>query len=522
MECAPAAIKADTMTATRWTIRAVLGAWAVATGFAGAQQGAEAAEPATVDAQPAESIVPTSEPEFRELADRTRELVEAMAIADEVVSGVEPSADGLSLTLELCEEMALANNPQIRIADDAVDVAEAQVGQARAPLKPQIGSSTAFTHTDLNTGGGAFPLNLLGDITQSSDDIRTDQVSIEQVFYAGGQLRAALRASKYLAESEAWRKEATVDEVVYQTREAYYGVILAKALIDVAADSVRAFERHVKDTQQMFDVGMISQFELLRANTELSARKSDLVRAQNALKLAEASLLRILNLPQDTPIALVEIFPPIVADVDLTALTGQALELRPEVRALHAGIGAGEEGVTAAKGSYKPQVGGSAQWQNTHKGGALAPDGWTYTLGAQWDIYAGGRRKHELAEARASLSSLRHQLEDVENLVRLDVKQAYIGLYNAMAQIVSEYETVQLAREGLRLANLRFTEGVGTQVEELDAELALTNAQVGLARAFHDYAVARAALERSVGASWQARVDHAVEAEAPIEAGEEK
>ena len=348
---------------------------------------------------------------------------------------------------------------------------------------------------------------------QSSDDFRTDRITVNQVVYAGGQLRAALRASKYLAESESWRKDATRDEILYQTREAYYGVILANALIDVAEESVRTFERHVQDTTQMFDVGMLSQFEVLRGQTELSARKADLIRAQNALKLAHANLLRLLNLPQDTPVRVAESFPPIVADINLTALTQQALELRPEVRALRAGIAAAEENVTRTKGQYKPQIAGSAQWQNTDRGGAFSADGWTYTLGAQWDLYTGGRRKYETAEARANVSSLQHQLEDIESLVRLDVRQAYISLYNAMAQIVSEFDTVQQGREGLRLANLRFKEGVGTQVEELDAELALTNAQVALARAFYNYAVARAALERAVGASWEGGVDETVAVE---------
>lgn len=497
------------MMAIRWVLCVAVGAWMFAAGATA--QDIMSAEPAAGAAEPA--AAPTGEPAFRELAEQTRQLIEAMAVADQMTAGIGEPPQGLRLTLDQCESMALANNPQIQIAEDAVDVAEAQVGQARAPLKPQIGSSMAFTHTELNTGGGKFPANILGDIAQTSDDFRTDRITFDQVIYAGGQLRAALRASKYLAESESWRKEAAVDEVLFQTRQAYYGVMLARALIQVADDSVRAFERHVKDTQQMFDVGMISQFELLRANTELSARRSDLIRAQNNRKLAEASLLRILNLPQETPLVLDERFPPIVADVDLAALTQQALELRPELRALRAGIDAGAEGVSVAKGAYRPQVGGSVQWQNTDRGGPFSPDGWTYTLGAQWDIYTGGRRKYELAEARANLSSLQHQLDDVQNLVRLDVKQAYISLYNAMAQIVSENDTVQQAREGLRLANLRFTEGVGTQVEELDAELALTNAQVGLARALHDYAVARAALERAVGASWQTRADEVSDVE---------
>ncbi len=486
-----------------------LGAWGVCSGASFAQEPAAPApvvvENAAAPADEAPAVAESREPEFRELAEQTQRLVSSMAVVQEITQDAKAPEAGLQLTLDECVDMALGNNPQIRIAEDAVDIAESQVGQTRAGLKPQIAAGTAYTRTDFNTRSGGFPMNLLSGLTQSSEEFRSDQFGVDQVLYAGGQLRAAVRASKYLAESETWRREATIDDIVFQTREAYYGVILAQALVRVAEDSVLAFERHVQDTTNMFDVGMISQFEVLRAQTELSARKTDLIRTQNAVKLAEAALLRLLNLPQETDVQLENTFPPIVADVDLTALTGQALDLRPEMRALKSGIGAAEENVTRTKGQFKPQVAASVNWKNTHKGGSLQPDGWTYTVGAQWDLYTGGRRKYEVVEARANVSSLKHQLENVDSLVRLDVKQAYVSLYNAMSQIVSEYDTVQQAREGLRLANLRFTEGVGTQVEELDAELALTNAQVALARAFNNYAVARAALERAVGASWQER-----------------
>jgi outer membrane protein len=446
------------------------------------------------------------EPSFRELAEETQALVEAMAIITTMAEDDAAPDDAVTLTLRECLDMALANNPQVRIAEDAVDVADARVGQARALLRPQIGTSMTFTHLDLNTRTSPFPLNFFGDLTETGGTLRTDRVDATQVLYAGGQLRAALRASRYLAQSESWQRQATLDEIVYQTRQAYYGVLLATSLVEVALDSVRAFQRHVDDTTQMFDVGVVSQFEVLRSQTELGAREAELVRARNGVKLAYATLHRLLNLPQETPIRVVAEFPPIIGAIDFERLTRQALELRPEIRAIKDGIAASEESVTRTRGQFRPQIGASVQWQNVHNGGLAAPDGWTYSLAAQWDLYAGGRRKYEVNEARANLRSLEHQLEDLESLVRLDVNQAYINLYNAMAQMLSEHGTVALAREGLRLAILRFEEGVGTQSETLDAELALTNAQTGLARAVHEYAVARAALERAVGAAWDNRV----------------
>jgi len=154
------------------------------------------------------------------------------------------------------------------------------------------------------------------------------------------------------------------------------------------------------------------------------------------------------------------------------------------------------------RGQYKPSVGGNIQWQNVDNGGLTQPDGWTFSVGAQWDISTGGRRRYERIESNARVSSLEHQLKDLEALVELDVKAAQIQIQDAMARVSSEQGTRELAREGLRLAELRFQEGAGTQTETLDAELALTSADTALVQALRDYAVANGSLDRALGKSW--------------------
>jgi len=100
------------------------------------------------------------------------------------------------------------------------------------------------------------------------------------------------------------------------------------------------------------------------------------------------------------------------------------------------------------------------------------------------------------------LRSLEYQREDVARLVELDVRQAALRVQESIAKIRAEKGTVALAEEGLRMAQLRFQEGVGTQVETLDAALALTGARTQLVRALRDYAVAVAALDKALGRSW--------------------
>ena len=427
-----------------------------------------------------------------------------------------------------CVEMALTKNAKVAVAEDDLAAAQAKIGQARSGLLPQASASTALIHTAFNENNGpakaarigkglnqVFGLisgqfNPISSLTSSASmssltpvkNLRKDSLTIKQVIYAGGQIRAAIRASEFLAQSQEWRKEATLEDLELETKRAYYDCLLARALVRVAERSVKTFERQLSDANQMFEVGMVSHFQVLRAETELGARKAEAVAAKNGARLADANLLRILVMPQDTPIDLEPKLEWLPYLAPMNELVVYANEHRPDILALEKGIEAAKQDQERVRGEYKPKVASQLQYSNTDHGGLTTPDGWTASVGAEWELVAGGRRKAERAEAKARVSSLEHQLEDVQRLVELDVTRSQIQIQDAMAKIQSERGTVDLAREGLRLAELRFQEGVGTQTEVLDAELALTNAQTALVLALHDYAVANASLERATGKSW--------------------
>lgn len=478
-------------------------AWVVFVLLAGIPVAALTQEPAE-DAQTGDSTALSISDEESFVREVLKGLGESWG-PPEVTLGEKPGApEVLELTPQRCVEITLAQNAQVLAAQDEVDAAKALTGQANSARLPQIKAQEAFIYIEglepIDTGwmlGLLFPIDL-----QSDKETRRDQFTITQVLYAGGQIQAAVRASEYLAQSQEWRREATLDALEFEAKSAYYGLLLTKALVQVTQKSIVAFERHLADAQHALDVGLISNFEVLRAKTELGARETEKVNAENAGRLALLNLRRILAVPQNTPVRLATDLGCVAVSERVEELAAQALEVRPELRALRMGVEAAKEDVNRRKGSFKPRAAANIDWTNLDGGGSALPDGWTFTVGAEWELYAGGRRKHEVAEAKARLRGLQHQIEEVERLIELDVRQAYIQIRNALAKIRKETGTVDLGREGLRLAELRFREGVGTQAETLDAELALTAAETSLVKALHDYAVAHAALEKATARSW--------------------
>lgn len=424
-------------------------------------------------------------------------------------SGAAAAPEARSLDVRQCVQIALEQNAQVLASSEEVAAREAQHGQAKSLRLPQVKGKATYAYVDgmpidiYSTGALSF---ITADIEAHKWQINAG-FTLEQVLYAGGRIQAGIRASKYLAESEAWKREAQLAEIEYQAKQAYYDALLAKALVLVARGSVATFERHLADARQSLDVGLISNFEVLRAETELGSRKADLESALGAERIAMVNLLRILSLPQDTPVTLAGQmeWSPVVASVE--ALIGEARANRAELLALEKGIQAAEEQIAVKRAQYKPSAAAQVGWEQVAGGTSIVPEGWTVGVGVEWELYAGGRRKHEVAEAEAMLHNVEYQKQDVERLVELDVRQAYLRVQESIAKIRSEKGTVALGEEGLRMAQLRFQEGVGTQTETLDAELVLTNARTQLVKALRDYAVAEAALEKAAGRSWAGTPD---------------
>jgi outer membrane protein TolC len=419
----------------------------------------------------------------------------------------EAQEGAVSLDVHTCVQMALTQNAQVLVAQDDVDAAREKVGQAASAMKPKVTGKVTYAYIDgLNSYNPSGVLGaILGDMVstlQGEKTQRTDSVSVEQTLFAGGQIIAATKASRFLAQSQEWKKQATLNDLELQAKQGYYACLLARAIKRVAEESVVTFKRHQADAQQMLDVGMISNFEVLRAKTEVGSREADLVAAKNAVRLAVVNLRRVLALPEDKPIRLTGKLEWTPNDTTVDDLVKKAIENRPEILALQKALDAADQNIKRVKGEYLPAAAASASWNSIDGNGEASPEGWTVGVGAQMDFYAGGKRKHEMGEAKAQKSGIEHQLEDVRRLIELDVRNAFIQMEDAAARIRQEQGTVELGREGRRLAQLRFQEGVGTQSETLDAELALTNSETMLVKAIHDYASAHASLEKAIGKSW--------------------
>ncbi len=157
------------------------------------------------------------------------------------------------------------------------------------------------------------------------------------------------------------------------------------------------------------------------------------------------------------------------------------------------------ENVAVKQGAFLPHAAAKAGYQVLEGNGKGMPDGLNVSVGAEWSIYAGGRRHADVAAAKAQVRSLELQRADVDKLVELDVRQAHARVNEAIARIRKDKAARALGEEGMQLAELRFQQGAGIQADTLDAELALSTAETALVQSLRGYAAALAGLDKAVG-----------------------
>jgi TolC family type I secretion outer membrane protein len=421
-------------------------------------------------------------------------------------TGAAAVAPPQTMTLQDCIDLALRQNPSILKAREEIRRTHGVIVEARAPAIPQVTAGGQYQRIDKNTID-AFPGST--NIFKNQENPWTAQVEVSQLVYAGGRVRAALRAAKLSDQIAALGFQSAVANTLLDVRKAFYEILLNKAQIDVREQSVKLLEEQLRDAQSRFDVGAVPRFNVLRAEVELANARPPLIRSQNDLRLTKEALVKLLAIDSA---GYTNAFTPINFDGKLvyehrgwelpTALH-QALEHRPELLQAERQVGVAKAGVDVASAGYKPQASlfGNYGWHDTTFSNDMSStrEGWTVGASVSWAIFDGMLTHGRVTQARAQLQEANLDYADTRRQVELEVRQAYSDYIQSLELIEAQKKTVEEAEESLRLAEARFRAGTGTQLDVLSAQTALTDARSNEIQALYDYNVAIATLERVTG-----------------------
>jgi len=417
---------------------------------------------------------------------------------------------GQSLTLLDAVRRALEQNLTVQQSALQVAVARSQVAQAEAGLLPTLGLAGGYT-SQTTPGSTA----LTGQITIPSlginglpfNAITTGQVPPPWAFhltfayplYTGNALQDQVAIAQATLRGQQSAFTATAGQTVLTVRQAYFNYVQSEGQVAAAQRAVDASQENVRVTQAQVRVGTSPEFNLLQAQVQLATAQRNLTQAKAAAVLAEQQLAAAVNLPISTPIDATTPMGLPTPPPDVEDLVKQALSNRAEIAQAQATIQADQASIDLAASGLRPNVtlsGGPSAATNdlTH-----SPVAWSGTIQLTLALFDGGLTHAKVEQARQQLNLAQVQLEQTQQTVEEQVRAAYLNLQQAAESLVSAQAGFVAAQETLRIANVRFAAGVGTQLDVVTAIQALTNADAAVVAALFQYNLALAQIDQAVG-----------------------
>ncbi|MGE5893687.1 MAG: TolC family protein [bacterium] len=404
---------------------------------------------------------------------------------------------GETLTVGRCIDIALRKNPSRLAAENTVDASFSRVGQAQANYYPQLNWSSSYDRIHPASGRTTSFFGASG--REQAFDEYASSLSLSQLIYDFGKTSSSVNIQKYNLASSRSDLDATTDQIIFNVKQAYYGLLRSKRNRDAAEDIVKQLQLRLDQAKGFYEVGIRAKIDVTRAEADLSTAKLGLIQAENAIKIAWVTLNNAMGVP-DAPLYTIEdnlAFQKF--EITFEDALGRAYEYRPDLKALTARREASGEAIRFAKTGYYPAISGNASYNWAGEELSNIEDGWSAGVTLTFPLFSGFLTKNQVAEAKSNFSALKANEQSLRQQILLDVQQAYLNLHEAQESISTAEIGLRSAQENLDLANGRYAAGVGSPIEVSDAFATYANAQVAYTGALYNYKIAQATVEKAMG-----------------------
>lgn len=444
-----------------------------------------------------------------------------------LVQSVEKNA---ILGINDCISLALQNSPQIKKARYNYGLAKGNVGIAKSGYFPTLGVGTGY---NLNENRN--------DRINTNSNIYSAEASIKQLIWNFGKINANIRMYNFDRISALYNFNDIVLDTIFTVKTNYYGVLAAKATVDVNRANVQINERNYQRTKAYFDEGIKSKIDLVNAEVYLSDSKvalveseknykNALVKLNNSMYVAFAPEYEIQNTEtfnftnNNAPVSLEKIdvktdlsVPP--TEVNNAFLTSSvekinilenyqfepfkytfeesvnlAYKNRPDLMSLDASLNAVKENLKYAKREYLPELSASAGYGYRDQYNSNS-----YNVGVNFSTSVNVKgQKHKIDNAKIQVEMAENEIDLAKQDIYFEVQNLYVNMVQLEKQIPLLAVKVKQTLENFELADGRYAVGLGDYIELQDAKVNYNNAQVNYVQTVYNYNVARANLEKAI------------------------
>lgn len=437
----------------------------------------------------------------------------SLGVAEAQEASSTAEAPKLQLSLDEAIEIALNENPTIKVANLEIERYDYVRKQAASSLYPQIDASAQYAYSirrqemaENFSFGGKNTFNVSGNIALP--------------LFAPSVYRQMKMTRTQMASAVESARANRID-LVASVRSAYYNVLLAEQSLEVLQEAVITTQRVVDNTRSMYENGLVAEYDYITAEVQLSNLKPQVLQAQTAIELTKLQLKMFLSLPENTELSVTgtlnDFRDQVLLGEDYSTDISENTTLRsldinrellvhqekliqttrmPTIAAFGSISYIGQERVDLS-GLMGGGMGGGTAVQEQSK------FWWQYpiSVGAQISIpiFSGMKKSNQLREVRNQISQLDLQREYTEESVKIQVQQAIHTLLTARENMQSNALTVEQAQKAYDISYARYNAGAGTILELNSSQLALTQAQLNYSQSIYNYLEAEALYKKALG-----------------------
>jgi HAE1 family hydrophobic/amphiphilic exporter-1 len=402
---------------------------------------------------------------------------------------------------------ALAANPTVKLSLEQVNLLEGRILEERAAALPDIDWNVqAMRFRDpslLNSPGfDNFPPEFRSALTPIPANAFATWAGVRQTLFSF-KLGKALEAAKVARSGGEFDVQRARQMTALDAVRAYNQLLFTIEQLRVIQNNVQSKQTHVDYARNRRAAGVATELEVLRAEVDLENARAESIRAENEVAAARATLNTVMLRPTTTPVAPTDTLAVVPFAVDFEAAVKEALDARPELKVLRTEERVRNLLVDVTAADMKPTFDFNGNFGLAVRRPKNLFDfdfsRWTVAVDVTVPLFDGWRTKGRVAQARAQANTVTQQIAALENQVRLEVQSAFDTLALADRTIQAAELNVTQARRASEMTEANYKLGAATQLDVVDAQQSLRQAENIRSQALYTHANARATLRFVMG-----------------------
>ncbi|MGD8975433.1 MAG: TolC family protein [Desulfobacterales bacterium] len=411
-----------------------------------------------------------------------------------------------TLTLQQTINAALEANLGLLESIEEVKAAQENKKARITEFFPTLNARYNYIYRDSPTTQALGTQQGIVDVLINPDEEYNFVTSFSQPLFTGFALLNQYKIASMGLDVAEFRELITRQDVILDAKNAYFSILKAAKLVDVAEDNVKQITAQKEVAENMYQVGMSPLNDLLQSQVQLANAKQQLITAINNLDVAKSQFNTLLRRPVNTPVAIADILDYTPFEQDINYCLAYAEDNREEIDVADLEVQIAEKDYNLTKRDYYPTVNltgthtqRGTDWEVNGGTGIADKEFWDIRATATWDFWQWGRTTYGVREKLNRIAQAKYRKEQILDNIELQVKEAYLRTKESEKNITTVEKAIEQARENLRITEERFKEQVSTATDVLVAQTLLVETMTNYYNALYDYKIAKAVLYRAIG-----------------------